>query len=123
MKLLGYRSLAVWRRSRALAIEVYRVTASGAFRGEWAIRDQIRRSALSVPSNIAEGSARGSDPDRARFYLFARGSLAELSTQADIAAAVGLLDAEVEKVWQSECGELGAMLTGLIARKALGGRR
>lgn len=110
----GYRSLAVWRRSRALAIEVYRTTALGEFRKEWGLRDQIRRSALSVPSNIAEGSARGSDRDSTRFFLIARGSLAELATQADIACEVGLLDSCLAKAWQKECQELGAMLTRLV---------
>jgi four helix bundle protein len=110
----GYRSLTVWRRSRALAIEVYRATALGEFRKEWGLRDQIRRSALSVPSNIAEGAARGSDRDSSRFFLIARGSLAELATQADIACEVGLLDSSLGKAWQKECQELGAMLTRLV---------
>ena len=91
------------------------MTGQGDFRKEWGIRDQIRRSALSVPSNIAEGTARGSSRDSVRFYIFARGSLAELYTQADIASAVGLLDDSTAKAWERECLELGAMLTRLIA--------
>jgi four helix bundle protein len=113
----GYRSLAVWRRSRELAIAVYQVTGEGKLRHEWGMRDQIRRSALSVPSNIAEGSARASNRDTAHFFIIARGSLAELATQADIAAAVGLLDPITAEAWQAECGELGAMLTQLIANR------
>src|ERR1044071_1889533 len=98
----GYRALTVWKRSRMLAIEVYRATQCG-FRGDWALRDQIRRAAVSVPSNIAEGAARGSDLDCVRFLWFARGSLAELATQVDIAEEIGLLDAPASQRWQKEC--------------------
>jgi four helix bundle protein len=114
MKSLGYRGLHVWRRSRVLAIDVYRTTATGPLRREWAMRDQMRRAALSAPSNIAEGYSRGSDKECARFYFIARGSLAELSTQADIAASVGLLDQGIATAWQSECDEVRSMLTRLI---------
>jgi four helix bundle protein len=74
----------------------------------------MRRAAISVPSNIAEGNERGSDRDGARFFYFARGSLAELSTQADIASAIGLLEGELAKQWIRECDELGRMLAALI---------
>ena len=110
----GYRDLAVWRRSKALAIEVYRVTGTGSLGKDWGLRDQMRRSAVSAPSNIAEGQSRGSSRDSVRFYYIARGSLAELSTQAEIAAAVGLVDVIVATTWQSECDELRSMLTRLI---------
>jgi four helix bundle protein len=114
MKSFGYRGLAVWRRSRALAIDVFQTTGQGVLRREWALRDQMRRAALSAPSNIAEGSSRGSDRDCARFYFMARGSLAELSTQADIAASVGLLERGIAEAWERECDEIRSMLTALI---------
>jgi four helix bundle protein len=81
------------------------------------LRDQIRRAAISVPSNIAEGNERGSDRDCARFFYFARGSLAELSTQADIACAIGLLDQQRAEDWMRECDQLGRMLAALIRRR------
>jgi four helix bundle protein len=110
----GYRSLHVWRRARELVIDVFKATAQGAIRKEWSLRDQIRKSALSVPSNIAEGSARGSNRDSVRFFFIARGSLAELATQVDIAAAVGLLEAPQARRWQEECDQLAGMITRLI---------
>src|SRR4051794_31082544 len=110
----GHRSLTVWTRSRRLAVQVFRATASSAFRGDWGLRDQMRRSAVSVPSNIAEGSQRGSNRDSIRFFYIARGSAAELSTQVDIAGEVGLLDADQAKVFVAECEDLGAMLMRLI---------
>ena len=101
MVVWGYKGLHVWQRSRALAVDVYRATGRANFAREWALKDQIRRSALSVPSNIAEGAARGTARDSARFFLIARGSLAELATQVDIAQAIGLLDAQLAENWQA----------------------
>src|SRR5438309_6629484 len=109
-----YRELLVWRRARTLAVEVCKVTNGGAFRRDWGFRDQMRRAAISVPSNIAEGNERGSDRDGNRFFYYARGSLAELSTQADIASAVGLLDPMLAIHWMSECHQIGRMLAKLI---------
>jgi four helix bundle protein len=97
-----------------LAIDVCRATADEAFRRDWGLRDQLRRAAISVPSNIAEGNERGSDRDAVRFFFFARGSLAELATQADIAAELGMLQTERGRPWMQECDELGKMLTRLI---------
>jgi four helix bundle protein len=113
----GYRSLVVWQRSRALAIQVYGETKSGPLAADWDLRDQMRRAAVSVPSNIAEGAARGSNPDCVRFLWFAKGSLAELATQADIAEGVGLLDSATSQAWQAECARLAAMLKCLIAAR------
>jgi four helix bundle protein len=77
----------------------------------------MRRAAISVPSNIAEGNERGSDRDCARFLYFARGSLAELSTQIDIAHEIGLLDAPVSERWMRECEELARIVAALIRRR------
>ncbi len=109
-----YRRLAVWRRARLLAVEVCKVTNGSAFRRDWGFRDQMRRAAVSVPSNIAEGNERASDRDANRFFYFARGSLAELSTQADIACEIGLLDPVLAARWVEECDELARMLRKLI---------
>jgi four helix bundle protein len=112
-----YRNLLVWKRARELAIDVCRITGQAVFRREWGFRDQMRRAAISVPSNIAEGNERGSDRDCARFLYFARGSLAELSTQVDIARAIGLLEEDVARRWIQECDELGRIVAALIRRR------
>ena len=110
----GYQSLVVWQRSRALAIEVYRQTQHGLIAREFALRDQMRRAAVSVPSNIAEGSARGTPLECVRFLRIAKGSLAELATQADIAHGIGVLDAGTSNECQQECRRLSSMLRSLM---------
>ena len=76
-----YRSLSVWVAARRLAVLTYEATASLPVRHQPVRGDQMRRAAVSVASNIAEGSGRGSDREFIRFLRIARGSLHELSTQ------------------------------------------
>ena len=110
----GYRDLEVWGRGKALAVCAFKATASINFRSDWGLRDQIRRSAISVPSNIAEGSQRGSDRESIRFFYYSRASIAELSTQLEIALEVGLIDATIASPLLDECETLSAMLMKLI---------
>ena len=117
-----FQNLAVWQRSRRLAIDLCRAASGDSFRIDWSLRDQLRRSAISIPSNIAEGNERGSDRDGVRFFYIARGSLAELATQADIACELGLLDREHTRHWIAECNELTKMVNSLIASRKRTGR-
>lgn len=81
----GYKSLVVWQKSVQLAKEVYRLTDQLPTRENFALADQMRRAAVSIPSNIAEGNRRSSKKDYAHFISIAHGSLAELETQLLIA--------------------------------------
>ena len=117
-----FQNLTVWQRSRKLAIELCRAASADAFRIDWGLRDQLRRSAISIPSNIAEGNERGSDRDGIRFFYIARGSLAELATQMDIACELGLLDRQLATSWVVECNELTKMVNSLIASRKQAGR-
>lgn len=81
----GFKSLVVWQKSLVLAQEVYALTDMLPARENYALADQMRRSAVSVPSNIAEGSRRTGRKDFAHFVTIAHGSLAELETQVLIA--------------------------------------
>lgn len=89
---MGYRDLKVWQASKELAVLVYQVTVGGYWDRDWGLRDQIRRSVVSVPSNIAEGDARNSQKDSIRFFQIALGSLAEFSTRVEIAKEIGNLE-------------------------------
>jgi four helix bundle protein len=82
----GFRELRVWQEAKELAVDVYLlIRKSPALDKDWGLKDQMQRSAVSIPSNIAEGDARKSDKDSVRFFRIASGSLAELITQLEIA--------------------------------------
>jgi len=80
-----YRDLLVWQKAMELAREVYRSTESFPHSEMFGLRTQMRRSAVSVPSNIAEGHGRLTDPQLRNFLGMARGSLYELQTQTELA--------------------------------------
>src|SRR6266498_6100970 len=87
----GFRSLVVWQKSRDLAVAIYKLTNDGLIARDFGLVDQMRRSAVSVPSNIAEGDERETDKEAVRFLYVAKGSLAELMTQLEIAYLVGYI--------------------------------
>jgi len=111
MGYVSFEELEVWKRGCRLAVETFQ-----AFEGcRWfSLRDQITRSALSVPSNIAEECERNSDNDFIRFLNIAKGSAAEFRTQLYIAHELNQLDSGVFKNFLSESKEISAMLYGLI---------
>ena len=81
MTRLPFGQLQIWQKSMLLAKEIYRITSSFPKAEIYGLTSQMRRCAVSIPSNIAEGSQRVSDKDFANFILIAKGSLAELHTQ------------------------------------------
>src|SRR5574341_899201 len=85
----NFRDLKVWEKAHRLALEVYKVTASLPKEEVYGLASQMRRSAVSVPSNIAEGCGRGSDADFARFSQVAMGSASELEYQILLAHDLG----------------------------------
>jgi len=120
-----FEELKVWQRAQKLAVLIYQVTNQDAFSRDYGLRDQIRRSAVSISSNIAEGDERDSDADSVRFLFIAKGSLAELRTQLKIAHEIGYMDEPGFEQLNTECVEVSKMLWGLInaRRKDLNNRR
>jgi four helix bundle protein len=110
----GFRSLVVWQKGKILATHVYRLTKAETIKHDFSLIDQLRRSAVSVPSNIAEGDERKSDKDSIRFFHIAKGSLAELATQLEIARDVEYFTTAQVKPLIVQCSELGKMLGALI---------
>lgn len=108
-----YQHLAVWQRIRSLSIDVYRTLLTCR---DYGFKDQITRSALSVPSNIAEGCERESIKERHRFISIAKGSMGEFKIQADIGTEVGFIDREKGIQWQQEATELSKMLGALLKK-------
>ncbi|MCX6921040.1 MAG: four helix bundle protein [Verrucomicrobia bacterium] len=115
----SYRDLVVWQKSRSLAIEAYRLCMTTPFERHRGLSDQIMRSAVSIPSNIAEGDERGTNKDALRFLLIARGSLAELETQLSIAEAIGIIPQPLVGQIAAQLDEVARLLGGTIKmRKA-----
>ncbi|HWA10184.1 MAG TPA: four helix bundle protein [Opitutaceae bacterium] len=113
----GFRQLQVWQRGKALAVELYRLTSSGPFSSDFGLRDQLRRAAVSVCSNIAEGDARQTDRESVQFFFIAKGSLAELSAQLDIALEVHSLSFATVAPLLQECEAISAMLQAIITHR------
>lgn len=106
-----FEGLAVWQRSKAIAVDVCR--ASSACK-DWGFRDQIMRSSVSVPSNIAEGAERNGSKEFIYFLGIAKGSLAELRTQIMIGIELKYFEGIAAQQWVNETRELSKMLHGLI---------
>ena len=118
-KVNSYRDLVVWQKARSLATEAYRLCMNPSFERHRGLSDQIMRSAVSIPSNIAEGDERGTNKDALRFLLIARGSLAELETQLSIAEAIGIIPQSTVGQIATQLDEVARLLGGTIKmRKA-----
>jgi four helix bundle protein len=110
----GFRDLIVWQKARDLAVEIYQITQGTAFSHDFGLRDQIRRAVVSISSNIAEGDERSSNKDAVRFFYMAKGSLAELETQLEIAHRIGYMNQSVLEDINGKCSAVGKMLGSLI---------
>jgi four helix bundle protein len=91
MKVERFEELVVWQKARDLAVAVNRASSEGAFSRDWVTRDQIRRAALSVMSNVAEGFERYSRAEFRHYLSIARGSASEVRSQIHLAHALGYL--------------------------------
>jgi len=114
----GFKELQVWQRAKDLAVTVYKLASQDRLRSDFGLSDQMRRSAVSIPSNIAEGDERSSDRDSVRFFYISKGSLAELRTQIEIAKDVGLITPDDFNRVESESIEIGRMLGALIKARS-----
>lgn len=114
----GFRELKVWQRAKDLAIYIYQISNCGSFSRDFGLRDQIRRAAVSAPSNIAEGDERDTNKDAVRFLYIAKGSLAEVITQTIIAHEIGYLNETERNYIEQECESLGKMLGSLIKARS-----
>jgi four helix bundle protein len=110
----GFRGLKVWQRSKALAVKVYEISGKGRFCSDRSLQDQVRRAAVSIPSNIAEGDSLGTDKQSIRHFNIAKGSSAELMTQLEIAQEIGYITQDALVEIQEECLGVSGMLQRLI---------
>jgi four helix bundle protein len=111
----SYRDLIAWRKAMGLVTDVYQATRSFPRDELYGLSNQLRRAAVSVPSNIAEGQARFSRKEFHHFLSHARGSLVEIETQLMIAQNLGYLSPIQIQPLLEKASELGKVLNGLIA--------
>jgi len=110
----GYRELKVWQLGIEISLEVYQLTAQFPDDERYGLTSQLRRAAVSIPSNIAEGHGRKTPKEMIRFALIAMGSLAELETQLIIAGKLKYSGKEyIESILQKAEQE-SRMLSGLV---------
>ena len=109
-----FRDLKCWQKAFDLTVSVYAVTRGFPKEELFALTNQIRRAAISVMSNIAEGKGRLSDKDSLRFFGNARGSLFEVENQIDIAERLTYISTADARALRSQASETGKLLNGLI---------
>ncbi len=113
----AHKKLKAWQGAMALARLTYEVTSSLPSEEKFGLQAQMRRAAVSVPSNVAEGAARRTSKDSVQFYVIARGSLSELDTQAELCRLLNLLKAESILTLATQIEKVDALLSGLIRFK------
>lgn len=111
-----YRDLIVWQKSLVLVTSVYQATKDFPSTEIYGLTSQIRRSAVSIPSNIAEGYGRKSNKDFIRFLQISKGSLFELQTQWEISSNLRYLEKGVLNVFNASTLEIEKMLSSLISK-------
>jgi four helix bundle protein len=112
----SYKDLEIWKKSVELVKNIYIITKDFSKSETYTLVDQIRRAALSIPSNIAEGHARQHKREFLQFLFIALGSLAELETQLIIAEKLGYLEKEKLNQLLLEMDVIGKMTRGLIKK-------
>jgi len=114
----NFPELHVWQLAKDLAIEIYKLTLNKEFAKDYGFKDQVQRSAVSIPSNISEGDELETDKQSIRHFYIARGSSAELLTQIIIGQEIGYITKEHGDHLINECKLISVMLTRLIKARS-----
>lgn len=117
-----FKKLRVWQHAHQLTLEIYAVSSTFPSSERYGLTSQIRRAAASIPTNIAEGTGRGSDADFSRFLYIAMGSASETAYQILLARDLNFLKEEKYKELHAELTSLRRMLNALIRRLKANGQ-
>ena len=107
------RNLECWKKAKSLAVDIYGLSKESGARPDYGFLDQIRRSSVSIASNLAEGAERGTPKDSVHFFVMARASAAELLTQIEIGLEAGLLPGSAQSI-TGRIEEIMQLINGLI---------
>jgi len=110
----NHKELLVWQKAMQLVVDIYNLIRLLPKEETYGLSDQMRRAAISIPSNIAEGNARSSQKDMVHFLYIAQGSRAELETQLELCELIGYISKERLEPVLMQTQEIGRMLSGLI---------
>lgn len=109
-----HKKLEAWKQSMDLVVEIYKVTNDFPHQEIYGLTNQVRRAAVSIPSNIAEGAARQTKKEFTNFLHVAQGSLSELDTQIEIANRLGFIDGKCRQSLDEKMEPIDKMITGLL---------
>ncbi len=109
--------LSVWQKGIVLVVEIYRLVKKLPKEELYSLSDQMRRAAVSIPSNIAEGKNRSSDKEFIRFLYIAKGSTAEIETQLFICVKLGYLEKSDIENAENLCTEIAKILNTMISNR------
>ena len=118
MSIKRYEDLIVWQKAMDLVVEIYKIAKLLPKEEQYALSDQMKRSAVSIPSNIAEGQERNTTKDFIRFLYIAKGSKGELETQLSICVRLKYIAQPEAQAAMDLLNEIGKMLNTLIQRLA-----
>lgn len=110
----NFKELRVWRDAVNMAVKIYLITREPEFAKDYGLKDQIRRSAVSISSNIAEGDERGTKKEAVRYLNMAKASSAELITQLIIACRIGYINQTTFEDLENEAEKIRASIKNLI---------
>ena len=114
MPVQNYRDLIAWQKAMDLVVRIYQITESFPKTETFGLTNQMRRAAVSIPSNIAEGQGRSTTKDFMHFLYIARGSLQELETQVIIAQRLEFITEAVHSELTTNICEIARILSGLL---------
>ena len=115
--MVDYKKLQIWERSHAIVLEIYKLSKEFPKEELYGLTSQLRRSSVSISSNIAEGCGRNSDAELARFLVIAMGSAAEAEYQLLLAKDLGYMDDVIYKKLDDELNQIRKMLNAFIKKE------
>ena len=110
----NFKNLRVWQDATDLAVDIYNICKSQSFSNDHGLRNQIQRAAVSISSNIAEGDERGTNRESIHYFNIAKGSVAEVITQLNIAHRIEYIDLETLVKLENQAEKIRASLKNLI---------
>lgn len=114
MKIKNFTDLHAWKQAHILILDIYQILKTFPKNEQYALTDQMRRCAISISSNIAEGFSRQGSKEKLQFYYMSKGSLTELQNQLLIARDVGYIDNPAFQKLAKQSVEVSRLITGLI---------